>query len=115
MSCRTSSYFSSIESAIAVPPAPWKAPLQLRDLSPEASLFVEERVERIPGGRADPLLDVLHPRFELLAAQLAHALLRRQPLGRHARHGQLRQQAPRVLVLHLRLHRGERHLRPAPG
>src|SRR5512139_3291233 len=98
MSCRTSSYFSSIVSAIAVLPAPCSPCLEARHLPHEARLLGEERFLRLPARPGQPFLDLRHARLERLPPQLAHALLGREALRGHPLDRDLRHQPPRVLV-----------------
>ena len=115
MSCRTSSYFSSIESAIALPsllglPDPYSSAICRR----RRDLLGQQRVLRLAARPGEPLLDLRHPRLERLPPQLAHAVRgASSALLRHAAHGDLRQQPPRALVLELRLHR--RRASPVPS
>src|SRR6185295_16311504 len=96
MSCRTSSYFSSMDNAISF----FSPLLQARHASLQFELFAEERHALLVRGVRLALLDLSHARLDRLTAQLARALPRVPMLlcPRPRRLGvfqrELRQQAP---------------------
>ena len=117
MSCRTSSYFSSIESAIAVSPAPFDAvALEARHLPREARSSPRgARPARSPLAPASVFWISAMRAFERLPPQLAHAVLGREapPSGTPST-AISRHQPPRVLV-EPGEDRRQRHALVAPG
>src|SRR6266511_3359032 len=106
MSCRTSSYFSSIERAIAFRSLP-REPLEARDLSSDVVPLLEELV--VYGPRLQLPLDLGLPPQESAVPELPHALEGARAVLRKGFHRHLAQQPPRFLVLHRRRQRGRVH------